>query len=176
MPKTYATSPSGEPIEVEVHQPAASPNAGRGAVIPPPPPPYFSPHAATDSAELHAAKEGAFTGSKSFYHPYSGGAIMGVDLAAWGTVELPSGMMLAIVAIVGSFLLTFALVFNIQRNLNHDSVAAAAIKALIGAALAAVPFPIAGTAIGAMILLASGLPVSGAAGTVISLLTGKGRK
>lgn len=163
--------------------------------MPPPPPPapagpayghamgYGLPSSGTinpvnpqDSTELRAAEEGAFTGTKSTFHPYAGGAILGVDWAAWGAIEAPTGGLLMAVSMLGSFLLAFALVFNIQRNLNHDSFRGALVKALLGGIVAGLPFPIAGTAVGTLILLASGLPVAkGAAGVATSLLTGGGK-
>ncbi|MEM1060593.1 MAG: hypothetical protein AAGK14_15370 [Verrucomicrobiota bacterium] len=96
-------------------------------------------------------------GGKSFFHPGSGLAIIGVDVVAFG-LNAPTGFLATAFISLGAFVATFALVFGIQKNQHHDSTGWAILKALIGAVAAAVPFPIAGTALGAAILFLSGLP------------------
>lgn len=97
------------------------------------------------------------SGGKTFFHPASGALILAVDWAAFG-LDLASGfaglLVLSLLAGVG----TFYGVLLIQRRLHGDKPGPAAMKALIGALAAGVPFPIAGTLIGGAIIALSGLP------------------
>jgi hypothetical protein len=94
---------------------------------------------------------------KSFFHPFAGALILGVDWLAFG-MEFFTGFTAVAVASVISFIVTFYGVILIQRQLHGDKPGPATVKAVLGALAAAVPFPIAGTLVGALILGLSGLP------------------
>ena len=64
---------------------------------------------------------------------------------------------LAIVSVL-AFMATYIGVELVQRKLHGDSSKKAALKALLGAIAAGVPFPVTGTIVGAAILALSGIP------------------
>jgi hypothetical protein len=70
-------------------------------------------------------------------------------------VEVPVILILLLVPIV--FLIAFAGVFFIQRNLSGDSLRHSFSKAFICAAVTAVPTPVCGTVFGALVLALAGL-------------------
>jgi prepilin-type N-terminal cleavage/methylation domain-containing protein len=94
---------------------------------------------------------------KTFFHPLSGLAVLGIDWLAFGA-DMVSGFFAMMLMSLAAFALTFFAVFSIQRRLHGDSPGKARLKALLGALAAGVPFPITGTVVGAAILLLSGLP------------------
>jgi hypothetical protein len=94
---------------------------------------------------------------KTFYHPASGVVILGVDLLVFGP-EFLSGFLDTPFMCVLAFLVTFPLVYLIQKRWSGDGGATALGKALLGAFMAGLPFSIAGTIYGAAILALSGLP------------------
>lgn len=96
-------------------------------------------------------------GTKTFFHPWSGVVILGVDWLAFG-IEAPTGLVLQPLMSVLAFGLVFMAVAEIQFRLAKDTPAAARWKALLGGLAAGVPFPVTGTIIGAAILMLSGLP------------------
>jgi hypothetical protein len=96
---------------------------------------------------------------KTFFHPWSGLTILGVDWLAFGA-DLPTGFILMPLVCIAAYIVTYILVKKIQIEQNHDSIIAARRKAIIGAIAAAVPFPITGTIFGIAILMLSGLPTS----------------
>ena len=97
-------------------------------------------------------------GKKSFYHPYSGMVILGVDWLAFGA-DLPTGFALVAFISVAAFLVTFIAVAVIQRR-DGDPPWKAYLKASLGAVAAGVPFPVTGTIVGIAILALSGLPTA----------------
>ncbi len=101
--------------------------------------------------------EPPLTGLSGFYHPASGVVILGIDILVFGP-EFLSGFMAVPLMCVLAFLITFPLVFLIQKRWGGNTTSAAAGKALIGAVLAGLPFSIAGTMFGAAVLALSGLP------------------
>jgi len=101
-------------------------------------------------------KEPPLAGFRSFYHPASGVAILGVDLLCFGPevafpFDLPVMCALA-------FAITFPLVYLIQWKWGRNGRGVALGKALFGAFLAGLPFSITGTMFGAAVLALSGLP------------------
>src|SRR5471032_1528062 len=97
-----------------------------------------------------------FSGLKTFYHPASGVAILGIDLVCFGPevffpFDLPVMCALA-------FLATFPFVYFFQLKWSKDRPAVAFGKAFLGAFLAGLPFSIAGTIFGAGVIALSGLP------------------
>lgn len=116
---------------------------------------------APDSPALPEKEEAA--AAKTFFHPMSGMAIIGIDLVAFGA-DAPSGMILTPVTSLLAFAVTFYAVYQIQRTKHRDEPKMAILKGLIGGIAAGIPFPIAGTFVGATILLLSGLPMTGGKG------------
>ncbi len=98
-----------------------------------------------------------FENLRTFYHPASGVAILMLDWLAFGT-DFLSGFLAIPVICVLAFLVSFPLIFIIQRQWTKDSASAALGKAFVGAFLVGLPFPITGTLLGAAILALSGLP------------------
>jgi hypothetical protein len=93
---------------------------------------------------------------RTFFHFFSGLAILGVDWLAFG-VDLPTKFLLTPLVCLVAFGVTFWAVARIQRD-DGDSPKAAYLKAFLGGLAAGVPFPIMGTVVGAGILVLSGLP------------------
>jgi len=92
---------------------------------------------------------------RSFYHPLSGLAILGIDWVFWGLGwELGPVSMAA--AVVASSVVSYAVVRRVQTR-SGDDPKRARIKALLGATAAGVPFAIGGTLLGGLILVLSGL-------------------
>jgi hypothetical protein len=93
---------------------------------------------------------------RTFYHPASGMAILGLDWLFFGLGwELgPVSMALSCAAAFG---VCYVVVERIQRRWHGDDPKRARIKALIGATAAGVPFAITGTVVGGLILVLSGL-------------------
>jgi hypothetical protein len=107
--------------------------------------------------EIVEPRQPVFPEKKSFFHPLSGMVILGLDWLAFGLDFFSGFAALAVVSIL-TFAVTFILVSKVQRRLRGDPPQAAAVKAFLGAAAAGVPFPIAGTVVGAAIIAMSGLP------------------
>ena len=103
------------------------------------------------------AGEPPLGGIKTFYHPASGVVILGVDSLIFVS-EAVSGFLDLPVMSVLAFLITFPLVFLIQRGWGRDKTLTALGKAFVGAFLAGLPLPISGTIFGAAVLVMSGLP------------------
>jgi hypothetical protein len=96
------------------------------------------------------------SGLRTFYHPASGVAILGVDLLCFGPeIFLPFDLPLMCVF---AFLVTLPLVYLVQWKWSKDTMAASFGKAFLGAFLAGLPFSITGTIFGAAVLVMSGLP------------------
>ncbi|MDE1169752.1 MAG: hypothetical protein PW734_00860 [Verrucomicrobium sp.] len=96
-------------------------------------------------------------GRKTFYHPASGLAILGIDVLAFGS-EAATGFLDTPLMCVLAFFSSLALVYLIQTRWAGNGRAAAWGKAFLGAFLAGLPFSIAGTLFGAAILALAGLP------------------
>lgn len=92
---------------------------------------------------------------RTFYHPLSGLAILGIDWVFWGLGwELGPVSMAA--AVVASSVASYAVVRRVQSRAGDDPKRAQ-LKALIGATAAGVPFAVGGTLLGGLILVLSGL-------------------
>lgn len=93
---------------------------------------------------------------RTFFHPMSGAVLLGVDWLCFG-LEWPLGpASMALMSLV-AFGVTFAAVERIQRERHGDAPGVARAKAAAAALAAGVPFPVAGTLLGALILTLSGL-------------------
>jgi hypothetical protein len=93
---------------------------------------------------------------KFWLHPASGLLILAVDWLFFA----PEAMTFEAAAILTSplaFLITGMGVFWIQRRKNGDSFASAAAKAFFGGIVAGIPTSIAGTVVGTLVLVLSGL-------------------
>ena len=129
-------------VPVDVLPPSPGEGRGSGPALPPPPP---------NKASV------PFENLRTFYHPASGVAILMLDWIAFGT-DFFTGMVALPVVCVLSFLVSFVIVYIIQKKWTKDQTAAALGKAFIGAFLVGLPFAITGTLLGAAILALSGLP------------------
>jgi hypothetical protein len=94
---------------------------------------------------------------RTWYHPFSGALILGVDFLAFGT-EFASGFLDTPAVSLLAFAATLPAVYLSQRRLAGDKAAPALLKALLGAVLAGLPFSIEGGIFGALVLMLSGLP------------------
>jgi hypothetical protein len=95
--------------------------------------------------------------AKAFYHPLSGIVILGFDWICFGADLFSGFAALAVMSFVASAG-TFWAVYRIQTSMRGDHPRAAALKALLGAIAAGVPFPVTGTIVGGIILALAGLP------------------
>lgn len=93
---------------------------------------------------------------RTFYHPLSGLAILGIDWAFFG-LGWELGPLSMVAASVAAFVSCFAVVRRVQSRWGGDDPDRARLKALLGAAAAGVPFAIGGTVLGVLILTLSGL-------------------
>jgi hypothetical protein len=115
------------------------------------------PEDARARAVAPSASRAPFEGLQTFYHPASGVVILGLDWLIFGT-DLMTGFLAVPVMCALAFFLSFLLLVAIQRKWARNSLSTAIGKAVLGAVLVAVPFPITGTLLGAAILTLSGLP------------------
>ena len=89
-------------------------------------------------------------------HPISGALILFFDNLFFGA-ELVTLETALPVACFLAFTLTAAGVFLVQKKMSHDRFGAAAIKALFGGIVAGIPFSVAGTVVGTLVLILSGM-------------------
>jgi hypothetical protein len=106
--------------------------------------------------EAHPAMVPPLSELKTFFHPASGLAILGIDILCFSPqvifpFDVPVMCALA-------FLTTFPFVYFFQLKWSQDRPAAAFGKAFFGAFMAGLPFSIAGTMFGAAVLVLAGLP------------------
>lgn len=97
---------------------------------------------------------------KAFFHRASGAAILSIDWLCFG-LEWQLGPVSMAAMSAAAFLAAYAAVWRIQTSLGGDDARRAHGKALLGALAAGVPFPVAGTAVGGLILALSGLKLPG---------------
>ncbi len=95
-------------------------------------------------------------GAKTFFHFYAGLLILGVDWLAF-TMNLPTGFLATFLTSTVAFFSAWIAVYHVQKNFSGDSFWVSALKATFGAVAAGIPFPIAGTLLGGVILMLSGL-------------------
>ena len=93
---------------------------------------------------------------RTFYHPASGAAILGLDWLFFG-LEWEFGPVSMVLACLAAFAATYFVVERVQRRWHGDEPGVARAKALFGAAAAGAPFAITGTVVGGLILVLSGL-------------------
>jgi hypothetical protein len=94
--------------------------------------------------------------ARTFLHPASGAVILALDWLLFSGNLLSLGLSTPFVSGLG-FVLGSVITASIQRRYGHDRVGKSWLKGL-GAGLAVgVPWPIAGTAVGGLVLTLSGL-------------------
>lgn len=89
-------------------------------------------------------------------HPVSGALILFFDNLFFAA-EAITGELGWVVAGPMAFFLTTACVFMVQKFRSRDSFGAAAAKGLFGGILAGIPVNIAGTVVGSLVLILSGM-------------------
>lgn len=102
-------------------------------------------------------------GRRAFFERASGAAILTIDWLCFG-LEWKLGLLSMAVMSVVAFMATYVVVWKVQTSLGGDDARRAHGKAFLGALAAAVPFPIAGTVVGGLILALSGLRLPGRRG------------
>jgi hypothetical protein len=88
-------------------------------------------------------------------HPATGALIFAVDWLFFGADALSLGLS-TVVTSLAAFAIAAAGTWWVQRTRARDSRTRAAIKALFGGVVAGIPTSIAGTAVGAAVLMLSG--------------------
>ena len=92
----------------------------------------------------------------TYLHPLSGGVILGLDWLLFGTNVVTSYLGVLVAATLGSLVATVA-VTVIQIRLERRSIGKSLIAGFIAGVLVAIPLPVAGTAVGGLVLAAAGL-------------------
>jgi hypothetical protein len=111
---------------------------------------------------------------RTFFHPASGAAILAFDWLFFG-LEWELGPVSLVLSCAAAFAATYFVVERIQRRWHGDEPKIARAKALFGAAAAGAPFAIAGTVVGGLILVLSGLKGGWIAHALGRLLPGRER-
>lgn len=93
---------------------------------------------------------------KTYLHPASGATVLGLDWLFFSGNALSLGLSTPWIAVMGFVLGTLA-VTGIQHRYGTDSTGRSWLKGLLGGVAVGIPFPIAGTAVGAWVLSLSGL-------------------
>lgn len=97
---------------------------------------------------------------RPFFERASGAAILAVDWLCFGLEWQLGPLSMAVMSAV-AFAATYAVVWKVQTRLGGDDARRAHGKAFLGALAAAVPFPVAGTVVGGLIVALSGLQLPG---------------
>lgn len=92
----------------------------------------------------------------TFLHPASGAAILILDWLLFSGNVLSLGLSTPVLAVLG-FALASLITARIQRRYGHDFVGKSWLKGLLAGVVVGVPWPIAGTAVGGLVLSLSGL-------------------
>lgn len=90
------------------------------------------------------------------FHPITGMVVLGLDWAIFGGTAATMGLGMAIMCAVG-FLTGFSGATFVQRMLGKDSWRVSLTKGAVAGLVVGVPFPIAGTTLGGLILAISSL-------------------
>ncbi len=91
-----------------------------------------------------------------FLSPLSGALVLAVDSAFFGAEAITGGLAIPF-ASAAAFFISFAGVYAIQRNRERNTRRSSLVKALVCGLVAGIPTSISGTALGTLVLLASGL-------------------
>lgn len=92
----------------------------------------------------------------TFFHPLSGGLILGADWLLFGGTAATSGAALPL-AMAGGFLTGLIGVTALQHFKAGDGWGASLLKGFLSGAVVGLPFPIGGTLVGGAVLASSGL-------------------
>ena len=93
---------------------------------------------------------------KTFLHPASGATVLALDWLFFSGNALSLGLSTPWIATLG-FVLGTLIVTGIQHRYGADSTGRSWLKGVLGGVAVGIPFPIAGTAVGAWVLSLSGL-------------------
>jgi hypothetical protein len=91
-----------------------------------------------------------------FVLPATGLLVVGLDWLLFSEEAVTFGLATPFTAIIG-FLAGSMGAYHLQRHYGRDTVAMAALKALLAGIFVGLPFPLAGTLVGAWVLATSGL-------------------
>lgn len=94
--------------------------------------------------------------ASSFLHPASGALILALDWLLFSGSVFSLGLGTMALASIGFVTGTIAVVFT-QYRYGHDPMMTSGLKGLLAGVLVGLPLPIAGTAVGGLILSLSGL-------------------
>jgi hypothetical protein len=92
----------------------------------------------------------------SLLHPASGAIILALDWILFSGNALSLGLGTGVLAFVG-FVLGLLSVGFVQYRYGHEPMIASGLKGVLAGAAVGIPFPIAGTAVGGLVLTLSGL-------------------
>ena len=92
----------------------------------------------------------------SFLHPASGAIILALDWLLFSGNVLSLGLGTGVLAFVG-FVLGLLGVGFVQHRYGHEPMITSGLKGVLAGAAVGIPFPIAGTAVGGLVLSLSGL-------------------
>lgn len=93
---------------------------------------------------------------RSFLHPASGAIILALDWLLFSGNVLSLGLGTSVIAFIG-FVLSLIGVGFVQHRYGHEPMLASGLKGVLGGIAVGLPFPIAGTAVGGLVLSLSGL-------------------
>lgn len=89
-------------------------------------------------------------------HPATGGLVLALDWLLFSGEALSAGVATPLSATLGGLAAALA-AYRIQTKKAHDAPGRALLKAILAGVVVGLPFPVAGTALGAMILGSSAL-------------------
>lgn len=92
----------------------------------------------------------------SFLHPASGAIILALDWLLFSGNVLSLGLGTGAIASIG-FVLSLLGVGFVQHRYGHEPMITSGLKGVLGGIAVGLPFPIAGTAVGGLVLSLSGL-------------------
>lgn len=93
---------------------------------------------------------------RTFLHPASGVVILALDWLLFSGNALSLGLSTPFLAVLG-FALGSLITARLQRRYGQDTIGTSWLKGLLAGLAVGVPWPIAGTAVGAWVLSLSGL-------------------
>lgn len=93
---------------------------------------------------------------RTFLHPASGALILALDWLLFSGNTLSVGLGTPMLVSIGFILGTLGVTL-VQRHYAHESMGKSVLKGLLGGLTVGVPLPVAGTAVGGLVLTLSGL-------------------
>lgn len=107
-------------------------------------------------SEIQTPQPSAAPPRRRLLHPISGLIVLGLDWLFFGSNVLSGGALTILWSVLG-FVVGGLAVAIVQKRVQQDSTKASFFKGLLSGIAIGIPFPIAGTALGAFILTLSGL-------------------